>query len=78
MYAQVTDVLPFIEGYMVKYETKRKSLIQDMEIMALQSPSKKRKIVEEDIKRNQNVEKLKRNQNVLEERNINYSLFFHK
>ena len=43
MYAQVTDVLPFIERYMEKYETKRKSLIQDMESMALQSPSKKRR-----------------------------------
>lgn len=40
MYAQVIDVLQFIEGYMVKYESKRKSLIQDM---ALQSPSKKRR-----------------------------------
>lgn len=43
MYAQVTDVLPFIEGYMEKYETKRKELKQDMESIALQSPSKKRR-----------------------------------
>tara|TARA_Y100001958_G_C21248511_1_gene581349 strand:+ start:3958 stop:4806 length:849 start_codon:yes stop_codon:yes gene_type:complete len=43
MYAQVTDVLPFIEGYIEKYESKRKELKQDMESIALQSPSKKRR-----------------------------------
>ena len=43
MYAQVTDILPFIDEYMRKYESKRKELKQDMESIALQSPSKKRR-----------------------------------